>query len=84
MHHHWRQQRLRNYHKGSAVNNYIDGVVDTSDDATMDGISVTHVADKHIDNHDHNENTDDDHDNNNDIDGVIYRLSVNDLSMIYR
>ena len=53
-------------------NNYIDVVVDTNDDASMDEIYVTYVDDEHVDNHDYDDNTDDDHDNNNDI-SMIYR-----------
>ena len=52
--------------------NYIDVVVDTNDDASMDEIYVTYVDDEHVDNHDYDDNTDDDHDNNNDI-SMIYR-----------
>ena len=53
----------------------------------MDEIYVTYVDDEHVDNHDYDDTTDDDHDNNNDIYGhisMIYRWSIDDLSMIYR
>ena len=50
----------------------MDVVVDTNDDASMDGIYVTYADDEHVDNHDYDDNTDDDHDNNNDI-SMIYR-----------
>ena len=85
MHHHWCQQHLRNYHNGSAIIVTIDVVVDTSDDASMDEAYVTYVDDKHIDNHDYDDNTEDDHDNDNDICGhilMIYRWSIDDLAMI--
>ena len=53
----------------------------------MDEIYATYVDDEHVDNHDYDDITDDDHDNNNDIYGhisMIYRWSIDDLSMIYR
>ena len=87
MHHRFCQQHLRNYHTGFDYYNYIDVVVDTSDDASMDEFYVTYVDDEHVDNHDYDDNTDDDHDNNYDIYddiSMIYRWSIDDLSMIYR
>ena len=51
----------------------------------MDELYVTHVDDEHVENPDYDDNTDDDHDNNYDIyDDVsmIYRWSIDDLSMI--
>ena len=42
---------------------YIDVVVDTIDDASMDEGYVTYVDDEHSDNHDYDDNTDDDHHN---------------------
>ena len=53
----------------------------------MDGIYVTYVDDEHVGNRDYDDNTEDDHDNTNDIYGhktMIYRLSIDDISMIYR
>ena len=53
----------------------------------MDEIYVTYVDDEHVDNYDYDDTTDDDHDNKNDIYGhisMIYRWSVDDLSMSYR
>ena len=47
-------------------NNYIDVVVDTNDDASMDEIYVTYVADEHVDKHEYDDFTDDGHDNNKD------------------
>ena len=53
---------LRNYHNGSAIRTYYkDVAVDTSDDASMDKIHVTYVADEH-DTHDYDDSTDDDND----------------------
>ena len=60
-------------------------VVDTSDDASMDGIYVTYGHDDHADNHDYDDNTDDEHDNNNGIYGhisMIYRWCIDEISMI--
>ena len=51
-------------------------VVGTSDDASVDEVHVTYVDDKHVDNHDYDDNTYADHDSNNDINDHI--------SMIYR
>ena len=47
----------------------------------MDELCVTYVDDEHVGNHDYDDNTDDDHDSNN---MVIYRWSIDDISMIYR
>ena len=47
----------------------------------MDGIYVTYADDEHVDDHDYDVVTDDGHDNNNDI-LVIYRWSIDNLSMI--
>ena len=52
-------------------------VVDTNDDASMDGIYVTYVYDEHVDNHDYDDNTEDDHDSNNDINGRACNARVN-------
>ena len=56
-------------------NNYIDVVVDTNDDTSMDETYVAYVDDEHVDNHDYDDNTDDDHDNNYDI--------YDDIAIIY-
>ena len=72
MHRHWCQQHLRNHH----YNNYIDVVVGTNDDASMDEAYVTYVDDEHAENHAYDDNTDDDLDITNDIYGhksMIYR-----------
>ena len=74
MHHRWCQQHVRTYHNGS--NNYIDVVVDTNDDASLNEIYVAYVDDEHVDNHDYDDNTDDEHDSNKKI--------YDDISMIYR
>ena len=46
----------------------------------MDEVYGTYADDEHVGIRDYDDNTDDDHDNNYDI----YRLSINDLSLIYR
>ena len=45
-------------------------LLDTTDDASMDGSYVTYVDDEHNDKHDYDDNTADDHDNNIDIYGL--------------
>ena len=59
---------------------YIDAVVDTNDDTSMDEIYVAFVEDEHVDNHDYDDSTDDDYDSKNDI----YDDILNNLFMIYR
>ena len=64
-------------------NNYIDAVVDTNDDTSMDENYVTYVDDEHVDNHGHDDNTDDDHDNHKDIYARACNARVNTSIYIY-
>ena len=58
MHHHQCPQHIRSSRIGSAsIVNYLDHIVYTSDDASMDEIYLTYVDDEHDYNHGYADNT---------------------------